>query len=256
MNITVLTLFPEMVEPFFTSSIMKRAVESGFITYRIVNFRDWAEGRHKSCDDVPFGGGAGMVVKCGPLDRALESMGAGGKRVVYASPSGKKFTQVYAEELSREKDLLFICGHYEGIDQRIIDTWVDDEICIGDYVISSGEVATLVLIDAIYRLVDGVIAKESLREESFSGGLLEYPQYTRPETYCAKEVPAVLLSGHHANICQWRVMQRLEKTKKNRPELLETAALDADSRSTLNDLFGYSAKGTNENGRNEGRSED
>jgi len=248
MNITILTLFPQMVEPFFQNSIMKRAVDNGLIRYTVCDFREQALDKHKSCDDVPFGGGAGMVIKCGPLDRALEMAGAASKRVVYASPSGKKFTEAYAKELSKEQDLVFICGHYEGVDQRIIDTWVDDEICIGDYVISSGEVATLVLIDAIYRLVEGVITEESLEEESFSGGLLEYPQYTRPETYCAKEVPAVLLSGHHANICQWRVMQRLEKTKKNRPELLETAALDADSRATLNGLFGYSAKGTDDNG--------
>ena len=249
MKITVLTLFPEMVEPFFTNSIMKRAVESGKVSYRIINFRDFAVDRHKSCDDVPFGGGAGMVLKCGPLDKALTSIDAHKARVVYASPSGKRFTQACALDFSREQELVFICGHYEGLDQRIIDTWVDDEICIGDYVISSGEIATLVIIDAVYRLLDGVIAATSLEEESFCGGLLEYPQYTRPETYCSNRVPDVLLSGHHANICQWRMRKRLEKTLSNRPELLETASLDVNSRKILNELIEHSAKGTEDNGR-------
>jgi tRNA (guanine37-N1)-methyltransferase len=237
MNITVLTLFPEMVEPFFTNSIMKRAVEQGIITYTIVNFREFAEGKHKSCDDVPFGGTAGMLLKCGPIDKALEAIGTEGKRVVFATPSGKRFDQKYALDLSKEKDLIFICGHYEGLDQRVIDRWVDDEVSVGDYVISSGEVATLVIIDALYRLVDGVIAADSLDEESFHGGLLEYPQYTRPETYCSNVVPAVLLSGHHAHICEWHVMQRLERTLERRPELLETADLDGASRIMLNKLL-------------------
>lgn len=254
MNITVLTLFPEMVEPFFTNSIMKRAVEKGLVSYRVLNFRDWAEGRHKSCDDVPFGGGAGMVLKCGPLDKALEAIDAHRARVVYATPSGKRFTQAYAEDLAKEQDLVFICGHYEGLDQRIIDTWVDDEISVGDYVMSSGEVASLVIIDALYRLVEGVITDASLDEESFRGGLLEYPQYTRPETYCSKTVPEVLLSGHHAHIIEWHVMQRLEKTARNRPDLLETADLDVDARCRLNQLFVHTVEDDG-NGRRSERSE-
>lgn len=254
MNITILTLFPEMVEPFFTNSIMKRAVDKGIITYKIINWRNWATDRHQSCDDVPFGGGAGMVLKCGPLDHCLQEIGAKQSRVVYATPSGKRFTQDYAQDLSKEQDITFICGHYEGLDQRIIDTWVDDEICIGDYVMSSGEVASLVIIDALYRLVDGVITGDSLEEESFRGGLLEYPQYTRPETYCGKQVPSVLLSGHHAHIVEWHVMQRLEKTAKNRPELLETADLDVEARIRLNQRFVHTVEG-NGNGRSEGREE-
>lgn len=256
MNITILTLFPEMVEPFFTNSIMKRAVENGIIKYQIVNFRDYATDKHKSCDDVPFGGNAGMLLKCGPIDRALETVGADRKRVVYASPSGKMFDQKYAKELSNEKELVFICGHYEGLDQRVIDTWVDDEISIGDYVISSGEVSTLVIIDALYRLIGGVIATDSLSEESFCGGLLEYPQYTRPETYCSKKVPEVLLSGHHAHIEQWHVMQRLERTEQRRPDLLETAPIDGASRTMLNQLFAHRVGKETKNGRSEGRSED
>ena len=170
--------------------------------------------------------------------------------MVYPSPSGKLFTQAYAQNLSLEDELVFICGHYEGIDQRVIDLYVDDEISIGDYVISSGEVSTLVIVDAVYRLIEGVISSDSLTEESFSDGLLEYPHYTRPETYCSKSVPAVLLSGHHANIGQWRLKKRLEKTLSNRPDLLETASLDVNSRKMLLELKEHRAKGTVDNGCN------
>jgi len=248
-KIQIVTLFPDMVRGFFENSIMKRAVQSGTITYEIIDFRSFATDKHQSCDDVPYGGGAGMVIKCDPICKALASITAEKKRVVYASPSGKRLTQAYAEDLSKEEELVFICGHYEGIDQRVIDLYVDDEISIGDYVISSGEVSTLVIIDAVYRLIDGVISSESLSEESFSDGLLEYPQYTRPETYCSKGVPDVLLSGHHAKIGQWRLQKRLEKTLLNRPELLETASLDANSRKILNALKEHSAKGTVDDGR-------
>ncbi len=160
MKITIATLFPEMVEGFFASSIMKRAVERGIIDYQIINWRGWAEDRHQSCDDIPYGGGAGMVITCEPLFKALDALGTRGKRVIYPSPSGRSFDQAYAEELSGEEELLFICGHYEGLDQRIIDEYVTDEISIGDYVISSGEVATLVIVDALYRLIDGVITDD------------------------------------------------------------------------------------------------
>jgi tRNA (guanine37-N1)-methyltransferase len=249
MKITVLTLFPQMVEGFFTSSIMKRAVESGLISYSIVNWREWARDRHQSCDDLPYGGGAGMVLSCQPLDDALSAIGADRKRVIYPSPSGVRFTQDLAHQLSDEEELVFICGHYEGLDQRVIDTYVDDEISIGDYVISSGEVATLVIVDALYRLMDGVIAADSLEEESFEGGLLEYPHYTRPETYCSKKVPEVLLSGHHAKIGQWRLQKRLERTLERRPDMLEEANLDAASRKILNALSKKSTKGTVDDGR-------
>ena len=236
MNIDILTLFPEMVSGFFTNSIMARAVKSGLVSYNIVDWRQYAEDKHHKCDDSPFGGGAGMVIKPEPLFKALDRIDAMNKRVVYASPSGKRLTQDYARQLSREPELVFICGHYEGIDQRIIDRYVDDEICIGDYVISSGEVATLVIIDAVYRLIDGVITDSSLDEESFTGPLLEYPQYTRPETYCGMSVPDILLSGHHANIEKWRLRKRLEKTLSNRPDLLEDASLDDESRRILEEI--------------------
>ena len=236
MNIDILTLFPEMMEGFFTNSIMARAVESGKISYNLLNWRDFTTDRHHKCDDSPFGGGAGMVIKPEPLFKALNQLDAMNKRVIYASPSGKRLTQDYARELSLEPDLVFICGHYEGIDQRIIDRYVDDEICIGDYVISSGEVATLVIIDAVYRLIDGVITDSSLDEESFTGPLLEYPQYTRPENYCGMAVPDVLLSGHHSNIEKWRLLKRLEKTLTNRPDLLDNASLDAEIGKLLKEI--------------------
>lgn len=226
-----------MLTGFFTNSIMARAVNSGIVSYNIVDWRQYAEDKHHKCDDSPFGGGAGMVIKPEPLFKALDRLDAMNKRVVYASPSGKLLTQDYARDLSREPELVFICGHYEGIDQRIIDRYVDDEICIGDYVISSGEVATLVIIDAVYRLIDGVITDSSLEEESFTGPLLEYPQYTRPETYCGMSVPDILLSGHHANIEKWRLQKRLEKTLSNRPELLENASLDAATSKLLEKIL-------------------
>ena len=250
-KITIATLFPEMVEGFFASSIMKRAVERGIIDYQIINWRGWAEDRHQSCDDIPYGGGAGMVITCEPLFKALDALGATGKRVIYPSPSGRRFDQAYAEDLSGEEELLFICGHYEGLDQRIIDEYVTDEISIGDYVISSGEVATLVIVDALYRLIDGVITTDSLEEESFEGGLLEYPQYTRPATYCSKSVPDVLLGGHHANIGHWRLQKRIERSMERRPDLLEVANLDAAGRKILNALVRESAKGNVNDGHNE-----
>jgi len=218
---TILTLFPEIIEQYFNSSIMAKAVERGVVEMQVVDFRDFATDRHRTCDDAPYGGGAGMVIKPEPLAAALDSVGARQKRVVYPSPSGKLFHQGYAEQLSKDEELIFICGRYEGIDQRIIDMYVDDEICIGSYVMSSGELASLVIIDTVYRLVDGVIRKESLDEESFSDGLLEYPHYTRPAEFQGHKVPDILLSGNHAEIEKWRYAQRVEKTERFRPDLLK-----------------------------------
>ena len=223
MKFYVLTLFPEIPRAFFESSIMAKAVDRGIIAYDLVNIRDFAFDKHKTCDDSPYGGGAGMLMLPEPLGRALESVQARRKRVIYVTPSGRPFTQKLAQELSREDNLVFICGRYEGIDQRIIDSWVDDEISIGDYVLSSGEIAATVIIDAVYRLIDGVISSESLEEESYSGGLLEYPQYTRPEVYNGMSVPDVLRSGHHENIRKWRLEKRIAKTLANRPDLIYSA---------------------------------
>ena len=237
MKITVLTLFPEMVESFFTSSIMKRAVEKGIISYNIVNFRSWAEGRHRKADDEPFGGGAGMVLMPSPLYKAIDEMELRGKRIVFPTPSGKLFNQKYAEELAKEDELVFICGHYEGLDQRVIDEFVTDEISIGDYVLSSGETSTVVIIDAVYRLIEGVITDSSLEDESFSNGLLEYPQYTRPDVYCNKKVPDVLLSGNQSHITEWRRFKGLEKTLLNRPDLLSHASLSIKERQDLLNIY-------------------
>ena len=223
MKFTVLTLFPEIPRAYFENSIMAKAVEKGIIAYDLVNIRDFALDKHHKCDDAPYGGGAGQLMMTEPLSLALASVKARRKRVIYLTPGGVPFTQKKAKELSCEDELVFICGRYEGIDQRVIDYYVDDEISIGDYVMSSGEVAAEVMIDTIYRLVDGVISSESLVEESYSGGLLEYPQYTRPNVYKGMEVPEVLLSGNHELIRKWRLKKRLEKTLRNRPDMIWNA---------------------------------
>jgi tRNA (guanine37-N1)-methyltransferase len=221
---TILTLFPEITDAYFASSIMAKAIQKGIIEYQAVNIRDFALDRHKTCDDAPYGGGPGMLMLPEPLGRALEAAQKGARhhsRVIYLSPSGKPFDQALAREMALEQELILLCGRYEGIDQRIIDRYIDDEVSVGDYVLSSGEVAALALIDATYRLVDQVITPESLEEESFSGGLLEYPQYTRPEVYGTMKVPEVLLSGHHENIRRWRLERRIEKTLRYRPDLIQ-----------------------------------
>ncbi len=220
MKFTVLTLFPEIPRAFFENSIMAKAVQKGIIAYDLVNIRDFALDKHKKCDDAPYGGGAGQLMMTEPLSRALDSVNAVRKHVIYVTPAGTPFTQKKAVELSCEKELVFICGRYEGIDQRIIDYYVDDEISIGDYVMSSGELAATVMVDAIYRLVDGVISHDSLSEESHSGGLLEYPQYTRPEVYKGMKVPDTLLSGNHELIRKWRLKKRIEKTLRVRPDMI------------------------------------
>ncbi|MDR2758504.1 MAG: tRNA (guanosine(37)-N1)-methyltransferase TrmD [Spirochaetaceae bacterium] len=255
MKYRVLSLFPEITDAFFATSIMARAVERGIVEYCSINIRDFAQDKHKTCDDAPYGGGAGMLMLPEPLGRALEAAGARnrlaepaesgrgeGPRVIYLSPSGRPFTQAYAGELAAEPELILLCGRYEGIDQRIIDAYVDDEISVGDYVLSSGEAAALVVIDATYRLVDQVITPESLAEESFSGGLLEYPQYTRPEIYGMLRVPEVLLSGHHENIRRWRLKMRVEKTLALRPDLIrrgeELELFDAETRKLIQETQG------------------
>ncbi|MCL2139293.1 MAG: tRNA (guanosine(37)-N1)-methyltransferase TrmD [Treponema sp.] len=231
MKYTVLTLFPEIIDAYFSSSIMAKAVQRGLIQYEIINIRDFALDKHRSCDDAPYGGGPGMLMLPEPLSRALESTGVRKKnaenafpkekRTLYLSPSGRLFNQEMAREFAAEKELVLVCGRYEGIDQRIINLYIDDEVSLGDYILSSGEIAALALIDSSYRLVDKVIKPESLDEESFSGGLLEYPQYTRPEVFDTIKVPEVLLSGHHENIRRWRLEQQVKKTYAYRPDLIQ-----------------------------------
>jgi tRNA (guanine37-N1)-methyltransferase len=207
---------------------MKRAVAKGLVSFELVNIRDYAYDRHRKCDDEVFGGGAGMLLKPEPLDRALAAAGSPEVRTVYVTPSGRLFNQAMAADFAKEENLVILCGRYEGIDQRIIDTRVTDVVSIGDYVLSSGEVAAMVVIDAVYRLVPGVISGESLSEESFSAGLLEYPQYTRPEEYANMHVPDVLVSGNHAAIARWRLKASLIKTLAYRPELLQKIDLTGE----------------------------
>ena len=237
MKITVLTLFPSILKGYFNDSIMSKAVSRGLVDYELVNIRDYAYNKRRICDDSPYGGGAGMILKAEPLANSLDSIGVEGKRVVYPTPSGRIFSQSIARELAAEKELIFICGRYEGIDQRIIDLYVDDEISIGDYVISSGEISTLVLVDAIYRLIEGVITEGSLEEESFTQSLLEYPHYTRPEVFRGLEVPKILLGGHHAEIEAWRLRKRVERTLKIRPDLLRKGKVGKDVLKIRDDLL-------------------
>lgn len=249
MNIKVLSLFPEILEAYFSASIMKRAVAKGLVSYELVDIREYAYDRHRKCDDEVFGGGAGMLMKPEPLDRALEAAGSPALRTIYVTPSGRLFNQAMAADFAKEENLVVLCGRYEGIDQRIIDTRVSDVVSIGDYVLSSGEVAAMVLIDTIYRLIPGVISGESLSEESFSSGLLEYPQYTRPEEYASMHVPEVLVNGNHAAIARWRLRASLVKTLVYRPELLHTIDLSGELGRLLKEVI-------DEGGENEPRTAD
>ncbi len=235
MKFDVLTLFPEMFEPL-KQSIIKRAVEKDLININLVNIRDFSEDKHNKVDDTPYGGGAGMLMKPDVVDRAYNSVKTNDSKVIYLTPQGKNLNQKIVKELSNEKHLILLCGHYEGIDQRVIDKIVDEEISIGDYVLTGGEIPAMVLIDSISRYVDGVLSNESTDEESFSNGLLEYPQYTRPEIFNEVKVPEVLISGHHENIRKWRREKSLENTFKKRPELLENVVLTENEKDYIENL--------------------
>jgi tRNA (guanine37-N1)-methyltransferase len=224
MKIDILTLFPEMFHGILNSSIIGKAVEKGIIQASLVNIRDFSRDRHKRVDDYPYGGGAGMVMTPQPLYDAVSSVKKDNPeaRVILTSPRGKPFVQEKALKLSREAHLIIICGHYEGIDQRITDSVVDEEISVGDYVLTGGELPAMIIVDAVTRLLPDVIGSPlSLEEESFNEGLLEYPQYTRPAKFMGMEVPEVLLSGDHKKINEWRREKALETTKSQRPDLLE-----------------------------------
>ena len=223
MRFDVLTLFPEMFAPV-EQSIIGRAEKNNLIELNLINFREFSKDKQKHVDDCPYGGGAGMVIKPDVIYDAYRSIVDKldyKPKLIYLTPQGKVFNQKMARELANEKHLILLCGHYEGIDQRLLDKVVDEEISIGDYVLTGGELPAMVLIDAISRNIDGVLDDESLVDESFNNDLLEYPQYTRPEVFMGEKVPEVLLSGHHANIEKWRREKSLEITKKKRPDLIK-----------------------------------
>ena len=220
MKFDVLTLFPEMFEPL-RQSIIGKATEKKLIDLNFINIRDFSKDKHKKVDDTPYGGGAGMIMRPDVVYDAYQSVKEEKAKVIYMSPQGKTLNQQMIEDLSKESHLIILCGHYEGIDQRVLDEMVEEEISIGDYVLTGGEIPAMVLIDSVSRYVEGVLKRDSIQEESFSNGLLEYPQYTRPEIFNGKAVPEILLSGHHQNIEKWRKERSLEITKKKRPDLLE-----------------------------------
>lgn len=219
MKISIITLFSEVFQPILNSSILKRAQQKGKVTFEFINLRNFGEGKHKQVDDRPYGGGVGMVLRADVLAKALRSAGQG--KVILTSASGKPFKQQDAQRLSKLDHLIIVCGHYEGVDQRFIDKYVSEEISIGDYVLTGGEIPAMVIVDSVVRLIPGVLEKEeATQNESFSGRFLEHPQYTRPETFEGKKVPEVLLSGNHQEIAKWRRERSLERTKEARPDLL------------------------------------
>ena len=220
MKIDVLTLFPDMFNNIFSESIIKRAIDNNLVEINIYNIRDYSTDPHKKVDDTPYGGGAGMVLMCQPIFDAVKALKTDNSKVILLTPSGKLYKQSIAFNLSHEKHLILICGHYEGFDERI-KTICDMEISIGDYILTGGEVPAMVIIDSITRLIDGVIRKESYESDSFTNNLLDYPTYTKPRKYVGLEVPDVLVNGDHAKIDKWRKERQIELTKKNRPDLLE-----------------------------------
>ncbi|OGC03553.1 tRNA (guanosine(37)-N1)-methyltransferase TrmD [candidate division WOR-1 bacterium RIFOXYA12_FULL_43_27] len=243
MKIDLLTLFPEMFVSPLQFSLLKKAQEKKLVEINIVNIRDFTLDKHKTADDSPFGGGSGMVMKAEPLIMALGSSLPAGKagvkgQVILMTPSGKKIDQETAKRLAREKHLTIICGHYEGVDQRFVDKYVDEELSIGDYVLTGGELPALVLIDAVCRLIPGVVKEaDSIVNDSFYNGLLDYPSYTRPEEFEGIKIPEVLKSGNHREIARWRRKEALKRTLLNRPELLASAGLKEEDKKLLEELI-------------------
>ncbi len=239
MKITILTIFPEMFESVLNSSILGRAREQGLVEVECVDIRPFSDRKHKNTDDYPFGGGAGMVMLAQPIMDAMKHVTGenfSGRRI-YMGPRGTTLTTAKARELAKEEHLVLLCGHYEGVDQRALDACIDEEISIGDYILTGGELAAMVLTDAVSRFIPGVLGSgESAEEESFSDGLLEYPQYTRPRELNGMEVPEVLLSGDHAKIKAWRRQESLRATKKFRPDLLDKAELTVKEKKLLEEL--------------------
>lgn len=239
MNIHVLSLFPDMFEGVFGSSILKKAQEKGAVQMNVTDFRSFSQNKHNQVDDYPYGGGAGMVLKPEPLFHAVEDLVAQGKkpRIILMCPQGERYDQKKAEELAKEEDLIFLCGHYEGYDERIREYLVTDEISIGDFVLTGGELAAMTVIDSVVRLLPGVLGQEASHvNDSFSTGLLEHPHYTRPADFRGMKVPDVLMSGNHAKIEQWRIEQSLKRTFERRPDLLEHVELTKEQQTYLKQL--------------------
>ncbi len=221
MKIDILTLFPEMFSPL-KESIIGRALNSGKLELNVVDIREYTLDKHKKCDDTPFGGGAGMVMMAQPIASCIEAVDPEHKaRRIYLSPKGKTFSQSTVLEYSKEERLLLLCGHYEGVDQRVLDIYIDEELSIGDFVLTGGEIPAMAVVDAVSRYVEGVINRESLKDESFTNNLLEYPQYTKPQEFKGLKVPDVLISGNHGEVDKWRLEESLKITEKLRPDLLE-----------------------------------
>ena len=239
MKIKILTLFPKMVEIPLGESVIKRAVDKGAVEFSIFNIRDSATDKHSTVDDTPYGGGGGMVMMPEPLCRSLEQAvnGSGQTRIILTSAAGKKFDQKMAQELSQEESLIFICGHYTGVDERVKEFFPIEEVSIGDYVLTGGDLPALVMIDAIVRLIPGVLGNfESAEYDSFQNVILGYPQYTKPQEFNGKKVPEVLVSGHHAQVARWRRLKALEQTYRNRPDLLERINLTDEEKKFLHSL--------------------
>ena len=246
MKIKILTLFPEMLAPMLSGSILGRAIQAGHLSVELINIRDYARNKHKNTDDYPFGGGAGMVMMPQPVVDAIEANQEPGMRRIYMSPRGRTLNQKIVEEYAGCDSLLFLCGHYEGVDQRALDMCIDEELSIGDYVLTGGELGALVTVDAVARLIPGVLGcEESSADESFSMGLLEYPQYTRPAQFRDLPVPQVLLNGVHADIAVWRRRQALEITRERRPDMYEKLDLSSkQDRKLLKEMEAEDAEGT------------
>ncbi|NQT30213.1 MAG: tRNA (guanosine(37)-N1)-methyltransferase TrmD [Candidatus Saganbacteria bacterium] len=239
MQVDVLTLFPEMFQGPLQISLLKKAQEKGLFSFNLVNIRDFAGDKHKTVDDTPYGGGPGMVMKVAPIVAAISKSSAKGgpnSKIILMCPSGKPLTQEKVNALAKEKHLVILCGHYEGVDERVRDL-VDEEISIGDYVLTGGEIPAMVLIDAVVRQIPGVVKEEeSVKKDSFYDGLLDYPSYTKPEDFCGKNVPQVLLSGNHKEIARWRRKEALRRTLERRPDLLAKANLSAEDKKLLDEV--------------------
>lgn len=237
MKIKVLTIFPEMLSGYLSSSVIGRALDAGLFSVELIDIRPYSQNKHKNTDDYPFGGGAGMVMLAQPIVDAAQANASGRERRIYLSPRGRTLNQRIVEELAQEEELMLLCGHYEGVDERALQLCFPEELSIGDYVLTGGELAALAVIDSVARLIPGVLgSSESSEDESFTTGLLEYPQYTRPREFRGMEVPEVLINGNHALINRWRREQALRITRERRPEMLENAPLTSEDRAYLRSL--------------------